>query len=180
MSSVTYRYEQSYSFKKKGVKHSIKEQVIDGPEGVSVMYLKKVGDDDFYKMYAKESGKDKYTLKETKNGKDTESEISEKDLLKMIKTLKLDTIADYMTKERGTYKGGLVDSKKGSKKSSKKGSKKSSKRLEEIYDQINVELANELTGGAKKKRATKKSSKKSSKKGSKKSSKKGSKKSSKK
>ena len=165
MSSVTYRYEQSYGFKKKGVKHSIKEQVIDGPEGVSVMYLKKVGDDDFYKMYAKESSKDKYSLKETKDGKDTESEVSEKDLLKMLKTLKLDSIVEYITKERGTYKGGAVDSKKGSKKSSKKGSKKSSKRLDEIYDQINVELANELVGG-KKRRASKKSSKKSSKKAS--------------
>ena len=169
MSSVTYRYEQSYGFKKKGVKHSIKEQVIDGPEGVSVMYLKKVGEDDFYKMYAKESGKDKFSLKETKDGKDTESEISEKDLLKMLKTLKLDSIVEYITKERGTYKGGAVDSKKGSKKASKKSSKKSSKkaskRLDEIYDQINVELTNELNGGAKKKRAskpTKKSSKKSS------------------
>ena len=53
MSSVTYRYEQSYGFKKKGVKHSIKEQVIDGPEGVSVMYLRKEGEEDFYKLYAK-------------------------------------------------------------------------------------------------------------------------------
>jgi hypothetical protein len=177
MSSVTYRYEQSHGFKKKGVKHSIKEQVIDGPEGVSVMYLEKVGDDKFYKMYAKETGKDKYHLKETKDGKDAESEISEKELIKMLKSFKLESIVEYITKERGTYKGGAVDSKKASKKSSKKkSSKKSSKRLEEIYDQINVELANELNGGAKKKRSAKKSSKKSSKKPSKKSSKKSSKK----
>ena len=30
MSGVTYRYEQSYSFMKKGIKHTIRENVIDG------------------------------------------------------------------------------------------------------------------------------------------------------
>ena len=115
MSSVTYRYEQSYGFKKKGVKHSIKEQVIDGPEGVSVMYLKKEGEEDFYKLYAKESGKDKYHIKEQKGKEEEERDVSEKDLLKMLEKLKLDSVVKYITKERGNYKG-LADSKKPSKK----------------------------------------------------------------
>ena len=157
MSSVTYRYEQSYSFKKKGVKHSIKEQVIDGPEGLSIMHLKKTGED-FYKLYAKETEKDKFHIKETKDNKETESDISEKELVKMLKTFKLDTVINYMAKERGTYKGGAVDEKKASKKA-KKSSKKSSKKLEEIYTQINNELTYELTGG-KSKKSSKKSSKK--------------------
>ena len=140
MSSITYRYEQNYSFLKKGVKHTVKESVIDGAKGLSVVFLEKKGED-FYKMYAKEVEKDKFEVTEKKGEKEEPVKVvSEKDLLKMLKEHKLDTIVNYVTKERGTYKGKKVSKKavkisgyenelaggkkRGSKKASKKGSKK--------------------------------------------------------
>lgn len=143
MSGVTYRYEQSYSFMKKGVKHTIKESVIDGNKGLSVMFLEKKGDE-FYKMFVKEIEKDKYELVEKKGEEEQPAQtINEKDLMKMLKQHKLETIINYISKERGTYKGKKVSKKaikiagygvdvemlggakkKGSKKASKKGSKK--------------------------------------------------------
>lgn len=144
MSSVTYRYEQSYSFLKKGVKHTIRESVIDGGKGLSVMFLEKKGDD-FYKIFVKEVEKDKFELTEKKGEKEEPvKNINEKDLLKMLKDNKLETMINYITKERGTYKGKKVSKravkvsgygemaggvkKKSSKKVSKKGSKKVSKK----------------------------------------------------
>lgn len=135
MSGVTYRYEQNYSFTKKGVKHTVKEQVIDGNKGISIMFLEKKGDD-FYKLYVKEVEKDKFETTEKKGEVEQPMEVvSEKDVLKMLKNLKLDTISNYMTKERGTYKGKKVSKKAikiagyemaggATKKSSKKSSKK--------------------------------------------------------
>ena len=46
MSTVTYRHENSYSFKKGGVKHRVKESIIDGEKGLSFHYLNKAGEDD--------------------------------------------------------------------------------------------------------------------------------------
>ena len=147
MSGVTYRYEQSYSFMKKGVKHTIKESVIDGNKGLSVMFLEKKGDE-FYKMFVKEIEKDKFELVEKKGEEEQPAQtINEKDLMKMLKQHKLETIINYISKERGTYKGKKVSKKaikiagygvdpemlggakkKGSKKASKKASKKGSKK----------------------------------------------------
>ena len=42
--TVTYRHENSYSYKKKGVKHTLKESITDGDLGMSFYFLKKVGD----------------------------------------------------------------------------------------------------------------------------------------
>lgn len=141
MSSVTYRYEQNYSFVKKGVKHTIKESVIDGAKGFSIVFLEKKGDD-FYKLYAREVEKDKIEVTIKKGEKEEPVKVvSEKELLKMLKEHKLDTIIDFISKERGTYKG-------------KKVSKKAIK--------ING-YEEELVGGAKK-RGSKKASKKASKK----------------
>jgi hypothetical protein len=111
MSSVTYRYEQSYSFTKKGIKTTIKESVIDGSKGLSVIFLEKKGDE-FYKLYAKETEKDKFEITEKKGEVEQPSQnVNEKDLLKMLKTHKLETIINYITKERGTYKGKKVSIK---------------------------------------------------------------------
>jgi len=140
MSGVTYRYEQSYSFMKKGVKHTIRESVIDGTKGLTIMFLEKKGDE-FYKVYVKELEKDKFEVVEKKGEEEQPKEtVNEKDLLKMLKTHKLETIINYISKERGTYKGKKVSKKaikiagyeemaggakkRGSKKSSKKGTKK--------------------------------------------------------
>jgi hypothetical protein len=137
---------------KKGIKHTIKENVIDGDKGLTVMFLEKKGEE-FYKVYIKETEKDKFEVVEKKGEKEEPVQtVSEKDVLKMLKTHKLETIINYITKERGTYKG-------------KKVSKKA----------IKIAGYEEMAGGAKK-RGSKKVSKKASKKVSKKSSKKVSKK----
>ena len=41
MSTVTYRHENNHSYKKGGVKHTIKEKLVDGEKGVTIMFLKK-------------------------------------------------------------------------------------------------------------------------------------------
>ena len=111
MSKPTYRYEQSYQFLKKGVKHTVREQVVDGEKGLSIMFLKKVGEE-FYKFYAKETGKDTFSIKEKVGDKESEKVMSEKDLLKMLKSEKLEGIINFVTKERGTYKNKRVSLKK--------------------------------------------------------------------
>jgi len=123
MSTVNYRYEQSFSFKKKGIKNTVREQVIDGQTGLSIMYLKKEGDNNFYKIYVREDEKNKnqFVLKEKKNDDaEVEKQINEKDLAKLLKSLKLDVISNYVANERGTYKG---------KKITKKITKKINKRI---------------------------------------------------
>jgi hypothetical protein len=111
MSKPTYRYEQSYQFNKKGVKHTIREQVIDGEKGLSIMFLKKVGEE-FYKLYVKETEKDKFDVKEKVGEKETEKQVNEKDLLKMLKSEKLDSIIEFVTKDRGSYKNKKISLKK--------------------------------------------------------------------
>jgi hypothetical protein len=107
-STVTFRHEYSESFKLKGVKHLIKQNIIDGSKGLSFMFLKKVGDDEFYKVYAMEND-GKYKVEETKGEKKTESELSEADVKKMLKANKeLDFVLNYMEKDRGKYKGKLL------------------------------------------------------------------------
>jgi len=54
MSTVTFRHENNKSYKLKGEKHTIKESLIDGEKGLSFMFLKKVGEGDFYKVYVQE------------------------------------------------------------------------------------------------------------------------------
>ena len=64
-STVTYRHDLNHSFKKKGIKHTIREMIIDGTaEGLSFMFLKKVGDESFYKIFGKEKGKGQYSIEE--------------------------------------------------------------------------------------------------------------------
>jgi hypothetical protein len=111
MSSITFRYEQNYSFVKKGIKHTIKESVIDGTKGITIMFLEKKGDE-FYKMYVKEIEKDKFEIIEKKGEDEQPKEtISEKELIKLLKKYKLDTIINYLSNERGTYKGKQVSKK---------------------------------------------------------------------
>ena len=88
-STVTYRHELNHSFKKKGIKHTMKEMIIDGAKGLTFMFLKKIGDNEFYKIYANESN-GKYTVEEQKtpNKEDaTTSEKTEADVLKMVKSI---------------------------------------------------------------------------------------------
>ena len=160
MSGPAFRFENSKSFRVKGVKHLVKESIIDGEKGLSFVLTKKEGEK-FHRVFVKETSKDKFELKEKVDEKETTKDIDMAELKKMLKSNKdLEFVKAYVENERGSYKGGA---KKGSKKSSKKASKKGSKKMSGGDPEP-------LTGGAKK------GSKKSSKKGSKKSSKKGSKK----
>jgi len=67
MSTVTYRHENNHSFKKKGVKHTIREKLTDG-EFLTLSFLRKIGDaeKDFYKLTVKETSKDKFSVREKK------------------------------------------------------------------------------------------------------------------
>ena len=107
MSTVTFRHENNKSYKLKGVKHTVKESLIDGEKGLSFMFLKKVGEGDFYKVYAQENKETgKYTVKEKKGEKEETMELSEAEVKKMVKANKdLDFVKEYMEKLRGTYKG---------------------------------------------------------------------------
>ena len=63
-STVTYRHELNHSFKKKGIKHVMKEMIIDGAKGLSFMFLKKIGEDSFYKIYGEEKSSGVYRIEE--------------------------------------------------------------------------------------------------------------------
>jgi len=103
-STVTYRHELNHSFKKKGIKHLIQERIIDGTaQGLSFMFLKKIGDTEFYKIYGKETDEE-----QTGSSKDTlkSSEKSEADVIKMLKTDKsgqFDFILNFIQKLKGTF-----------------------------------------------------------------------------
>ena len=139
MSSVFYRYENSQTMVKKGVKHVVKESIIDGTQtGISFEFLEKTGEDKFYRVKVKQLESGNYEVKEKKNNDDeTTKELKESDLMKMVSGNKnLKFVETYMKKEREALvkdnkKGGSSCStkRKSSKKSSKKkASKKSSKK----------------------------------------------------
>ena len=114
MSKPTYRHENSYQFIKKGVKHTIKEQIIDGEKGLSIKFLKKVGDE-FYTFFAREdeNNKGEYSLKEKVGETEKpEKKITTKDLMKMLKSEKLTNVINFIETERGTYKNRRISFKK--------------------------------------------------------------------
>ena len=104
MSTVTFRRENQKSFKLKGVKHLLKESIIDGEKGLSFVLTKKIGDK-FHRIHVKETSKDKFDLKEKVDDKETIDEIEMSDLKKMLKSNKdLSFAKNYIENERGTYK----------------------------------------------------------------------------
>ena len=108
-STVKFRHEHNQTYKLKGVKHTIKELIIDGDKGLSFMFLKKVGEEqkNFYKIYANEVEAGKFSVKETKGEKETETEMSEADVKKMLKGNKdLDFVRTWWEEKRGSYNGG--------------------------------------------------------------------------
>ena len=77
-STLTYRYENFHKFKKNGVYHQGKEEIMDGTgSGLKIFYNNKVGDDDSksYVLKVVETSKGKYSVKETKGGKQSDSEV---------------------------------------------------------------------------------------------------------
>jgi hypothetical protein len=116
MSTVTFRHENNYSYKKGGVKHVIKEEIIDGEKGLSFHYLKKSGEDKFHSITVRQSGtEDNYSVRQKVGDKSSDSNMTLADLSKMIKSMKeLKFVAEYLP-ERGTYNGKRKSSKKGKK-----------------------------------------------------------------
>ena len=104
MSTVTFRHENQKSFKLKGVKHLVKESIIDGEKGLSFVLTKKAGEK-FHRIYVKETSKDKFELKEKVDEKETTREIDMVEVKKMLKVDKdLGFVKDYVENERGSYK----------------------------------------------------------------------------
>jgi hypothetical protein len=124
--TLVYSHENNYAFKKKGVRHVHKEKILDGAKGLSFKFVMKVGDDDndFYKVHARQEENGKFTVEEKSKGKETKKEdVSEADVMKMVKANKnLKFVVDYM-KERKNY-GAYAKKKSKKKKSTKKKSKK--------------------------------------------------------
>ena len=178
-----YRHDNSYSYKKKGIKHTIKENLKDGDKGMDFRYLKKIGDDiHIISGIENEEKKDTFKITEKKNDKVTETEMTMAELKKMLKSNKeLAFVLDFIEKEKGSFKGKHGKhpkkvSKKVSKKS-KKASKKASKKKSKGGKKASKKASKKSSKKTKKsKKASKKSSKKKSK-GGKKMSKKTSKKS---
>merc|ERR1711968_335144 len=172
-SGPTYRHEHSKSFKEGGVKFTVKEELKYGELGLSFRFLQKAGDDNskFYMISVKEGPKGKYAMTEKKGEKQTESEIDEKALMKIIKDNKaLAFVAAFLADpKKDKYKGkyGKKSSKKASKKS-KKASKKASKKSKKASKKA---VGGKKKASKKSKKASKKSKKvsKKSKKASKKS-----------
>ena len=104
MNTVTFRHENTKSFKQKGVKHLVKESIIDGELGLSFILTKKAGEK-FHRVSVKETSKDKFELKEKVDEKESTKEIDMAELKKMLKSNKdLGFVKDYVENERGSYK----------------------------------------------------------------------------
>jgi ssDNA-specific exonuclease RecJ len=104
MSTVTFRHENQKSFKLKGVKHLVKESIIDGEKGLSFVLTKKAGEK-FHRIYVKETAKDNFELKEKIDDKESTKEIDMAELKKMLKAEKdLEFVKDYVENERSSYK----------------------------------------------------------------------------
>ena len=70
MSTVNFRHENNKSFKLKGIKHLIKESLIDGEKGLSFVFTKKEGEK-FRRIFVKETSKDNFEVKEKFDEKET-------------------------------------------------------------------------------------------------------------
>ena len=82
---IIYRYEKAESYFKDGIKITTKESLIDGDGGMSLYFLKKVGDNYFYRLIVRETDKGIYELKEKKDDKEyVISNFKEVDLKKFL------------------------------------------------------------------------------------------------
>ena len=181
-STVTFRYDMSRTEDGPKSKRLIKENITDGEKGLSIMFLKKEGDD-FYKIYVKENKDSKeYVGTEKKDEVEKDVSMSESEFNKMVNANKhLNFVKEYMENVKSGNKGKQSSSleKKSEKSSSKKtnskktkgGAKKPSKKVsKKVSKKSSKKKSKKLSGGAKKssKKATKKTSKKVTKKKSKK------------
>jgi hypothetical protein len=133
MSTIVFRREKNEVYKINGVKHVLKEDIIDGEKGLSFHVLSKVGEDKFHSITVRQiAGEDKFSVRQKINDKTEDSEMSLGELEKMVKKMKeLKFVADYLG-ERGKYKGRKTSKKSSVRKlrggSKRKSTKKTSKR----------------------------------------------------
>ena len=105
-STVTYRHDNSMSYKKNGEKHALKENLIDGEKGLSFHYLKKEGEKKFFSISVKELSKDRYSVKIKDGDKSDDKEMNMADLAKVIKSNPgLKYVDNFLSKDRSVYKG---------------------------------------------------------------------------
>jgi hypothetical protein len=152
--TVPFRHENKKSFKVKGVKHLIKESIIDGEKGLSFVLTKKEGDV-FHRISVKEISKDKYEVKEKKDDKETSKEIDSAELKKMLKDKDLSFVKSFIENERALYKSGgsnlNIDQSGGVKKASKKSSKLSVKKTSKKTSKSNVKKSSKVSKKSSKK-----------------------------
>ena len=128
-STVTFRHEYSTMKVVKGVRDSLKENIIDGEKGLYISLLTKNGDD-FYRARIKQTDDDSFDMEEKKGEKETKSVITMDELKKLVSKNKYMKFAeDYLStrKKVKPEKAGGGAKKRPSKKSSMKGSKKAKK-----------------------------------------------------
>ena len=154
MSTVFYRVENNLSKVIDNVKHVVKSNIIDGTKGLSFSFLEKKGES-FYKVSAKQLEDKTFELKEKKNDKEDVKNLSEADLMKMVKKDKnLTFVNDYVSKDRKKFLKG------GKRKSSKKSSTKKSKMSKKVSKKKTSKKKVSKKKMSKKKASKKKASKK--------------------
>jgi hypothetical protein len=163
MSTIVFRRERNDTYKLNGVKHVVKEDIIDGEKGLSFHFLSKVGEDKFHSITVRQiAGEDKFSVRQKINDKQEDSELSLAELEKMVKKMKeLKFVADYMS-ERGKYKSrktslkhSLKTSKKVRRTSLRGGSKRSSKKVRRTSKRGTKSHSRKISGGAKRKSSKK-------------------------
>ena len=149
-STVTYRHDNSMSYKKNGEKHVLKENLIDGEKGLSFHYLKKEGEKKFFSISVKELSQDRYSVKTKDGDKLDEKEMNMSDLAKVIKSNPgLKYVDNFLSKDRSVYKGRKV---------ARKTARKTQRGGDCGQDEPHI------VGGAKRRRSKKAASKKGSRK----------------
>jgi hypothetical protein len=129
MSSIRYTYTNNVSYYLNNEKIVKKESIIDGTKGLSFLFLFK-NNEKFYRLIAKEISKDKFSIKEKINDKETNTELDLSDLKKMLKNKDLEFVKNYIEKEQSKFKNDKSEKPKNDKSKSdkiKKVSKKSKK-----------------------------------------------------
>uniref|UniRef100_A0A6C0J693 Uncharacterized protein n=1 Tax=viral metagenome TaxID=1070528 RepID=A0A6C0J693_9ZZZZ len=164
-STLVYRHSQSFSKLIKGVKHSIKEDLMDGKKGLSFHYLNKVGDSKFFSITVKQTAEDNFSVRSKTDDNQTDTDVNMVGLMKIIKENKdLAFVNKYITDDQGKYgarraKAGVRKSKKSKKSRSKKVSTTKKRRKSRKSQKGGTVADKTLVGGAKKRRARKSKSK---------------------
>ena len=103
-STLTYRHSQSFTKLIKGVKHAIKEDLVDGKKGLSFHYMNKVGDSKFFSITVRQTSEDNFSVRSKTDDNQSDSDVNMVGLMKIIKENKdLDFVNKYLTVQQGKY-----------------------------------------------------------------------------